>query len=145
MTDYSIKIAKNTQSIGEQQQTIQLLNSKDIQPLKTKYKLLIIRLVQVAVKPLTRLGLNKAICICLRDAKHNNIRDSILWLLKSNMAHGPVYFNCYPNLELSCIDMMNPSIKLWLLTYKQKDMTWTLDQNIYLYDILLSHENIFES
>lgn len=36
MTDYSIKIAKNTESIGEQQQTIQLLNSKDIRPLKTK-------------------------------------------------------------------------------------------------------------
>ncbi|KAL6343084.1 hypothetical protein AAG906_018917 [Vitis piasezkii] len=26
--------------------------------------------------------------------------------MESNMAHGPIYFNCFPYLELSCIDDM---------------------------------------
>ena len=58
----------------------------------------------MAIKPLTRLGLNKPICACLRDARHNNFDDSLLGVIKSNMAHGPVYFNCFLDLALSCID-----------------------------------------
>ena len=70
------------------------------------YKILHIRAIQVAVKPLTRIRLNKPICVCLRDVRHNNFDDSLLGVMESNMAHGPVYFNGFPGLKLSCIDDM---------------------------------------
>lgn len=59
------------------------------------------------VEPLTKFGLNKPICVCFRDARHNNFDDSLLEVMESNMAHGLVYFNYFPNLELSCINDMS--------------------------------------
>lgn len=32
-----------------------------------------------------------------------NFQDSLVGVMESNMARNPIYFNCYPNLELSCI------------------------------------------
>ena len=60
--------------------------------------------IQVAAKPLTRLGLDKPICICLCDARHNQFQDSLLGLMQANTSFGPVYFTCYPNLELDCMN-----------------------------------------
>ena len=79
---YKIKVSENTHSIGSQTETIELFKPRDI----------------------TRLGLNKPVCVCLRDARRNNFDDSLLGVIESNMAHSPVYFNCFPDLELSCID-----------------------------------------
>lgn len=36
-----------------------------------------IRAIQIVVKPSMRLGLDKPICVCLRNARHNDFRDSI--------------------------------------------------------------------
>ena len=89
-------------------ETIELLNSKDIDPLRKElFKMLHINVIQVVVKPLTRIRLNKPICVFLIDARHNNFDDSLLGVMESNMAHGSVDFNCFPNLELSCIDDMS--------------------------------------
>ena len=102
---YKIKVSENTHSIGSQTETIELFKPRDIEVLRNeKFKILHIEAVQVAIKPLTRLGLNKPVCVCLRDARHNNFDDSLLGVIESNMAHSPVYFNCFPDLELSCID-----------------------------------------
>ena len=104
---YKIKVSENTHSIGSETETIELLNPKDIKMLREQsYKILHIGPIQVAVKPLTQIGLNKPICVCLKDARHNNFDDSLLRVMESNMAHGPIYFNCFPYLELSCIDDM---------------------------------------
>lgn len=81
-----------------------MLNFKDLEYLQKRYKILHIRAVQVATKLLTRLGLDKPICVCLRDARHNNFQDSLLGVMESNMTHGLVYFDYYLDLELSCID-----------------------------------------
>lgn len=43
-----------------------------------------IGLVQVGVNPLTRLGLNKPICLILRDTWHLNFEDSILGIILQN-------------------------------------------------------------
>ena len=43
----------------------------------------------------------------LRDARILNVDDSLLGILESNLAQGPVYFNCYPNLS---IEIENPNI-----------------------------------
>ena len=70
--DYRIKISENTHSIGSEIETIELLDLRDLEQLqREKFKILHIGAIQVAAKPLTRLGLDKPICICLRDAGHN--------------------------------------------------------------------------
>ena len=64
--DYKIKIYENTHSIGTETETIELLDLKDLEQIqREKYKILHIGAIQVAAKPLTRLGLDKPICICL--------------------------------------------------------------------------------
>ena len=35
-------------------------------------------MVQVAIKPLTRKGINASVLMCLRDARFKNFKDSIL-------------------------------------------------------------------
>ena len=70
----------------------------------------------------------------------------MLGIIESNMAHSLVYFNCYPDLELSCIDDlsiqkvltlnvqtkgydMDPRAKNILIVYRvyYKAMTTSLD------------------
>ena len=103
--DYRIKISENTYSIGSETETIELLDPKDLEQIqREKFKILHIGAIQVAAKPLTRLGLDKPICICLRDARHNQFQDSLLGLMQANTFYGPVYFTCYPNLELDCMN-----------------------------------------
>ena len=103
--DYRIKISENTHSIGSETETIELFDLRDLEQLqREKYKILHIGAIQVAAKPLTRLGLDKPICICLRDARHNQFQDSLLGLMQANTSFGPVYFTCYPSLELDCMN-----------------------------------------
>ena len=53
-------MSENTHSIGSQTETIELLKPRDIEILKREnFKILHIGAIQVAIKPLTRLGLNK--------------------------------------------------------------------------------------
>ena len=100
--DYRIKFSENTHSIGSETETIELLDLRDLEQLqKKKFKILHIGAIQVVAKPLTRLGLDKPICICLRDAR---FQDSLLGLMQANTSFGPVYFTCYPNLELDCMN-----------------------------------------
>ena len=62
--------------------------------------------IRTTIKPLTRLGLNKPVCACLKDARHNNFDDSLLGIIESNMAHGPVYFNCFLFECFLCLDFL---------------------------------------
>ena len=77
-----------------------MLIAADIDKYRDKFKFLHIGVVQVAVKPLFRKGLNIPICLMLRDARILNVDDSLLGILESNLAQGPVYFNCYPNFSV---------------------------------------------
>ena len=60
-----------------------------------------IGLVQVAIKPLTRKCINAFVLMCLRDARFNNFKDSILGMITVSLYDGPIYFNCYL-LENTC-------------------------------------------
>ena len=81
---YKIKVSENTHSIGLETETIELLSSTDIETLRNQaFKILHIGAIQVAVKPLTWIGLNKPICVCLEDARHNNFDDSLLRVMES--------------------------------------------------------------
>ena len=61
-------------------------------------------MVQVAIKPLTRKGINASVLMCLRDARFKNFKDSILGMITASLYDSPVYFNCYPDLTLALDD-----------------------------------------
>ncbi|KAI8530716.1 hypothetical protein RHMOL_Rhmol11G0081100 [Rhododendron molle] len=62
------------------------------------------RLVQVAIKPLTRKGLNSSVLLSLKDSRFTIYSDSLLDLIESSLHNGPVYFNGYPDLPLCLKD-----------------------------------------
>ena len=69
-----------------------------------KFSYLHIGLVQVAIKPLTRKGINVFVLMCLRDARFKNFKDSILGMNTTSLYDGPIYFNCYPDITLALDD-----------------------------------------
>ena len=66
-TDNTIKTLEQTISIEQEDQVIRLLDSKSIEKHKRDYNFIHFGMIQVVVKPLTRIGLNTSIIICLRD------------------------------------------------------------------------------
>jgi hypothetical protein len=94
--DFSIKTTERTISIDKPHGPIQLFSQQAIDYYKKrKFRYLHIGLVQVAVKPLYRLGCDTSICLLLKDARRLNFKNSLLAILESNTCYGPVYFNCY--------------------------------------------------
>ena len=56
----------------------------------------------------------------LRDARILNVNDSLLGILESNLAQGPVYFNCYLNYS---VEIEDPNIlDTMTLNVKTKNM-----------------------
>ena len=49
-------------------------------------------MTQVVVKPLTRIGLNTSIVMCLGDNRHLDYQDSIIWAIQARLNDGPIYF-----------------------------------------------------
>lgn len=64
--------------------------------------------MQIAVKPLTRVGLNISLSTCLRDKRYNKFQDSLLGIIESSLCIGLVYFNYFPDYSISLYD---PHIK----------------------------------
>jgi hypothetical protein len=123
-----------------------LFNKIFIENSKAKgYKFLHIGSVQVAVKPLTRLGINASVLLCLRDARILNFRISILGMIQSSLYAGPIHFNVFPNLSLSLDDVnMLKALTLNVLTsgYDMEEGNRPLLSLSYL---LLIYENQSES
>ena len=87
---------------------------------RKKFNYIHIGLVQVAIKPLFRLGLDILVFVCLRDARSTTFIDSILSMIDSNLANGLIYFNFFPNFSMNIND---PSILSSLtLNIKTKNM-----------------------
>ena len=59
-----------------------------------KFSYLHIGMVQVAIKPLTRKGINAFVLMCLRDARFKNFKNIILGMITASLYDGPIYFNC---------------------------------------------------
>ena len=72
--------------------------------LAKKFSYLHIGLVQVALKPLTRKGINASVLMCLRDARFKNFFDSIHGMIAASLYDGPVYFDCYVDISLALDD-----------------------------------------
>ena len=72
-----------------------------------------IGLVQVAVKPLLKTGVNAPIYLALRDKRLRHYKASLLAMIQTNVCKGPIFFNCYPNfmVDLTC-PMTTEALKL---------------------------------
>jgi hypothetical protein len=77
LSDYTIKTVERTVSLNKEYETIKLFSKDSIDQHKQKYSFIHIGLVQVAVKPLTRQGLNNSVLLCLRDGRHLRFKDSL--------------------------------------------------------------------
>ena len=94
--NYSIKTEEKTIYLNQNLESLQLLSQNIINHHKKKFNYIHIWLVQVAIKPLFRLGLDIPVFVCLRDARSIKFIDSIISMIDSNLGNGPVYFNCFP-------------------------------------------------
>lgn len=100
-SDYVVKTVEQATPVHGELQSMSLLSEELIRRHQEKYLFLHIGMIQVAVKPATRLGLNTAAMLCVRDKRHNKFNDSLLGVVESSLCDGPIYFSCYPNLTLS--------------------------------------------
>ncbi|KAG5592664.1 hypothetical protein H5410_043178 [Solanum commersonii] len=107
ITRHNIKTCESIIAINNSLEIIHWLNCDDINRYKTYYNYLHVGLVQVAVKPLFRKGLDIPVCVLLRDDHCLNFDDSLLGVLQSNLANGSIYFNCYPNF---LVDINDPNV-----------------------------------
>lgn len=103
MSKKIIKNVERTIPIKDHYETIQLFDP-GIFKYKDRYKFLHIGLIQVALKPLTREGLNVCLMVALRDCRHLKFDASLLGLIETSLCNGPVYFNCFPDFILSLTD-----------------------------------------
>ncbi|KAK9677506.1 hypothetical protein RND81_11G147800 [Saponaria officinalis] len=100
-----VKTTEESISLNNTEMVLQLLNNYDLKPYrKDDHKFIHIGLVQVAFKPLTMEGLPESFVAALRDARNLDWKKSIMGVIKTSLAHGPVYFDVYPNLTLSLSD-----------------------------------------
>jgi hypothetical protein len=105
-SEYFVKTIEQTFAISGNNSTFQLFNKRFVNDSKAKeYKFLHVGSVQVAVKPLTRFGINAFVLLCLRDARFINFRTSILGMIQSSLFNGPVHFDVFLNLTLSLDDI----------------------------------------
>ena len=92
-------------SLEKDDQVIRLLDSKSIEKHKKDgYNFIHFSMIQVAAKPLTRLGLNTSIVMCLRDNRHFDYRDSIIGAVQVRLNGGSVYFQCFLNFTIRLRD-----------------------------------------
>lgn len=101
----TVKTSEETLTLDNDDMVIQLLNQRDIHKYKNEYNYLHIGLVQIAFKPLTLQGLPESFMAVLRDGRNRNWKQSLIGIIQSSLAHGPVYFDVYPNLQLSLTDV----------------------------------------
>ncbi|GKC26831.1 enzymatic polyprotein, partial [Tanacetum coccineum] len=121
---YSIKTTEKTLPLLQDHQSINLFSGKAIKEYRKHYKYLHVGLVQVAIKPLTRLGINAPICMILRDARLLKFDQSLLALAESNICNGPIYFNCYPDFTVALrdpniLDVLTLDIKMKNIEMKE--------------------------
>ena len=100
-----VKTTEETFSLNKDEMIVKLLSNRDLNKYKKEYKFIHIGLVQVAFKPLTLEGLPESFIAALRDARNLNWKQSLMGIMQSSLAHGPVYFDVYPNLQLSLSDV----------------------------------------
>ena len=78
-SEYAVKTVEQTFAISRKDCSFQLFTKKFVDASKAKnYRFIHIGSIQVAIKPLTRLGVNASVLLCLRDARFLEFKASIL-------------------------------------------------------------------
>jgi hypothetical protein len=80
--------------------------------LERGYNYIHIGLVQIAVKPLYRRGIDSPVFLALRDATNIRYEQSLLAIVQTNLHNGPIYFNCAPDI---CKALKDPFLMNTLL------------------------------
>jgi hypothetical protein len=105
-SEYAIKTVEQTYAISGKNCTFQQFSKKFLDKARTKnYRFLDIGFVQVAVKPLTKIGIDASDLLCLRDARFLHFKPSILGMIQSSVYAGPVHFDVFPNMSVSLDDI----------------------------------------
>ena len=105
-TDNHVKTIEQAYGKKKEYKTCYFLSpSTLISHRKDGHNFLHIGLVQVAVKPLIREGLNCSILTALRDTRHIRFNDSLLGTIQTNLSNGPILFDCFPNFTISLHDL----------------------------------------
>ena len=99
-SDYKIKTFERTLSLNNENESIQLFNEELMQEHRQEYFLVNFGLVQVAIKPLIRQGLNTSVLLCLRDCRTTDFDESLIGKIETSLYEDPLYFNCFPNFTL---------------------------------------------
>jgi hypothetical protein len=104
--EYAVKTVEQTVAIFGNNEKFELFSKRFVNNSLVKgFKFLHIGSVQVAVKPLTRLGINSYVLLCLRDARFLVSQTSILGMIQSSLFNGPIHFDTFPNLTLALNDV----------------------------------------
>lgn len=112
-----VRTEKQTMPLSTADQIIRLLPQEHLYRFQDEDCSLHVGLVQLAVGPLTRQGINgTSVVLCLQDNRHSKFEDSLLGKLQFSLCDGPIYFNCFPNFLVSLMDRrvfdcLNLSIK----------------------------------
>ncbi|KAG5570711.1 hypothetical protein H5410_060477 [Solanum commersonii] len=99
-----VKTTEETLTIDNDHQTFRLLSENDLAPYRQIYRFMHIGLVQVAFKPLILRGLLESFIAALRDGRNQNWRKTLIGTIQTSLAYVPIYFNAYPNLQISLHD-----------------------------------------
>lgn len=99
-----VKTTEETITMVSDHGTLKLLSGNDFAPYRENYRFMHIGLVQVAFKPLTLRDLPESFIAALRDGRNQNWKKSLVGTVQTSLAYGPVYFNVYPNLQISLND-----------------------------------------
>ncbi|KAG6403355.1 hypothetical protein SASPL_135572 [Salvia splendens] len=103
-SDYVIKTVEESLNLGMGFSSFKLLSKSLIEEHRKNYNYLHIGLVQIGLKPATRIGLNTSALIAVRDKRHLRFHDSLLGIVESSLCDGPIYFSCFPNYVLALED-----------------------------------------
>lgn len=96
--------------------------------IKKQHRFMHLGLVQIAIKPLMRDGLEAPIVVCLRDARHSNFNNSLLALVEANLSQGPICFDCFPSFSVSLNDAS--SIEVLTLNVKSSGIPLALTYRV---------------
>ena len=99
-----IKFLEKNIPIHSNRESLNLFSKSLTLQHREEFNYLHVCLVQDAVKPFFRLGLDIAVLISLRDKRHEDFSNSLLGMVQSNQENGPIYFNCYQNFTLALQD-----------------------------------------
>ena len=105
MRAYSIRTHEEAISLQNGLQTLPTIKQNAIEHhLKADYRFMHIGLVQVAVKPLLRKGVNTPFFMVQRDKRLKKYKSSLLAVIQTNVSKGPTFFNCFPDftVDLTC-------------------------------------------